>query len=419
VKKPLLVLILVGVALAGLAYWISQSATRPVTKDLFTYAQVTRGPMIEAVSASALVQPRDIRVVSSELPGIVVEVPAKVNDVVAPGDVLVRLDARKFRLELEEAQAAVAQAEALQRAAELAVKYQQAIERSGGFRSDLEAAEAQLNAARPKVQAARLAQEKAQLALDLTLIRAPMDNGSGTGRQYHVLDKKVQPGQFIGPQTPLPLFTLASDLRRMEIHAEVAEGDVGRVRPGLESTFTVAAYWEPEVKFRGTVREIRPVPANVKGAIFYTTVTEVENAKDQQTGEWMLRPGMTASVDVITRKRTNVWRVPTAALNFQMEEPYQNEAVRARLASWRERSDPDDWRPLWVWDEARRGPWPLFVRIGGLKNGESGLKDGEFNEILEWEPGTEPTGPGPRVIIHAPPARRPGLLDQPANIKLS
>src|SRR5262245_26004143 len=99
---------------------------RPVTKEIFTYAQVVRGPMSESVSATGIVQPSDVRVISSELPGTVIDIHARVNDVVSPGDVLVRLDARKFRLKLEEAQAAVAQAEAMQRAAELTVKYQRA-----------------------------------------------------------------------------------------------------------------------------------------------------------------------------------------------------------------------------------------------------------------------------------------------------
>jgi HlyD family secretion protein len=434
VKKLLVVLILVGAALAGLAYWISQPATRAVTPDIFAYAQIVRGPMTESVSATGLLQPRDVRVVSSELPGTVVDVHAKVNDIVAPGDVLVRLDARKLQLKVDEARdgvrtagAAVAQAEAMQDAAALGVRYQRAIEKGGGFRTDLEEAEAKLKAAQAGVAvaqarlgAAKTLQKEAELALAMTVVRVPGEPAAGAKMTYHVLEKKVQPGQLVGPPASFPLFTLAGDLRRMEVHAEMAEGDIGRIRKGLGAVFTVSAYWEPEVKFRGTVRDIHPVPANVKGAIFYTTVIEVENRKDAQTGEWMLRPGMTSSVDVVTRSRTGVWKVPSAALNFQMEEPYQSEAAKARLAQWRERSDREDWRPVWVWDAARHTTWPIFVRVGGVKNGETGLKDGDFNEILEWEQRTEPTGDqGPRVIINAPPARRPGFFDQPANIKLS
>src|SRR4051812_35425756 len=112
VKKLLFVLVLLGAGLAGLAYWISQPATRPVTHDLFTYTQVVHGPMVESVSATGSLQPREALIVSSELPGTVTEVLAKVNDVVAEGAVLLRLDDRKLRLKVAEARDGIATAQA-------------------------------------------------------------------------------------------------------------------------------------------------------------------------------------------------------------------------------------------------------------------------------------------------------------------
>jgi HlyD family secretion protein len=311
----------------------------------------------------------------------------------------------------------------------VAAKYQRDIAKSG-VRAEVELAEAKVKvaaagvrAAQGRLQAAKTVEREAKLALDMAVIKVPARSGSKdtSPRKYLVLERKVQRGQMVGPQAPLPLFTLAGDLARMEVHAEVAEGDLGPVRKGLRADFTVSAYREPEVKFRGQVKERRPVPTNVKGAVFYTTLIDVENRKDAATGEWMLQPGMTAAVDIITRSKENVWKVPSAALNFQLEEAYQSPAAKARLAEWRHKSDADDWRPLWVWDAARGGPWPVFVRIGGQdKAGQVGMKDESYNEILEWEPGAEPTGTsGPRVITNAPPAHRPGLFDQPANIKVS
>jgi HlyD family secretion protein len=435
VKKLLTVLILIGVGLAGVAWWLNQSGTRPVTPDLFTYAQVVRGPMVESISATGPLQPQEILLVSSQIPGLVVDVPGKVNAVMSEGEVLARLDARNLELQLEEArdgvamaEATIAQAEALRSAAKRALRYQREMTK-GGFRADIEAteakveaAEAGVKAAQGRLKAAQTAERKARLALDMAVIKVPERPGQAPDpqRKYLVLEKKVQRGQMVGPPAAVPLFTLAGDLGRMEVHAEVAEGDIGRVRKGLDAEFTVSTYYDPQVRFPGKVREIRPVPANVKGAIFYTTVVDVENRKDPATGEWMLRPGMTASVDVIMRARANVWKVPTAALNFTLEEAYQSPAAKAQLERWRHRSDAEDWRPIWVWDEARSGCWPVFVRVGGLKDGQTGLKDTMYNEILEWEAGAEPMGgAGPRVITNAPPARRPGLFDQPANIKVS
>ena len=123
------------------------------------------------------------------------------------------------------------------------------------------------------------------------------------------------------------------------------------------------------------------------------------------------------AVDLVRREQPNAWRVPSAALDFTLEEAYQSISAKTRIAEWKKREDEKDWRPLWVWNETTRQTEPIFVRVGGKKDGEIGLKDSEGNEILEWEAGKQPTRPL-RVIIKAPPARPPGLLDQPANLKI-
>src|SRR6185503_6934384 len=112
--------------------------------------------------------------------------------------------------------------------------------------------------------------------------------------------------------------------------------------------------------------------------------------------------------------------VPSAALNFQLEDAYRSESAKSRIESFRKRADEKDWQLVWTWDAAKQSPAPLFVRIDGLKNGETGLKEPEGNEALEWEPGAEPSASAaPHLIIGAPPAQRPGFFDRPANIKVS
>ena len=130
---------------------------------------------------------------------------------------------------------------------------------------------------------------------------------------------------------------------------------------------------------------------------------------------------MTLSIDIIRREHKDVWRVPSAAMNFHMEDAYLTSETRSRLDEWKKRPDAGDWYPLWVWDAERGLPEPRFVRIGGVgKHGEPSLKDSDGNEVLEWEPGKEPSRQNPpRVIISAPPAQAPGIFDQPAAIKVA
>ena len=86
----------------------------------------------------------------------------------------------------------------------------------------------------------------------------------------------------------------------------------------------------------GVVREIRPLANNLKGAVFYDTVIELANQKDPNTAEWRLRPGMTASIDIVRREHKDVWKIPSPALNFKMDDAYFTPAVTMQ-PSWSSR----------------------------------------------------------------------------------
>jgi multidrug efflux pump subunit AcrA (membrane-fusion protein) len=435
VKKLLFFLLLVGAALTGMAYWLFAPRSLTITERTFTYATADKGEMIEAVSATGVVEPRQVLWVTPQVAGTVLAIDGEVNELVSPERVLLKLDDRSYRLKWEEAKlgteaakAALDQALGQVEAAQINLKVQSDLKDKGGFRTDYELAAVQVRTAQKVVEAAKAqlakaknSEEQARDACLWTQVRAPhLSRNGGSVDTFLILERKVKIGQAIGPQMPFPAFVLTRDLENLQVIAQVAEGDIGRVKKGLTAEFTVTACSDSDIKFTGTVKEIRPTPANVKGAIFYDTVIDVANKVDDETGEWRLRPGMTASVDIIRRRHVNVWKIPTAALTFQMEEAYQSDAAKERVAEWKKRRDHADWQAVWIWDAERRSAWPLFVRIGGLKDNEPGLKDAEFNEVLEWEPGKEPAVATPyRLIINAPPASNPGIFDKPANIKLS
>jgi HlyD family secretion protein len=137
--------------------------------------------------------------------------------------------------------------------------------------------------------------------LGKAVIRSPIDGV--------VLDRKVEPGQTVAAQFQTPvLFTLASDLSRMQLQVDIDEADIGVVREGQAATFTVDAY--PQRRFDAKLISLRSAPKTVNGVVTYQGVLEVDN------GENLLRPGLTATVDILVAEAKDALLVPNGALRF-------------------------------------------------------------------------------------------------------
>lgn len=442
-KKWGFLLLLLAAAGGGAYWWWSHSGAQPLTEKGLTFGEVRQATIRDIVSATGQIEPREIVVVTSETPGIIKRLLGRVGDTVTEGLPLAYLDDRKIALKQDEAKnaieladaalaqakAALTQAQASRDAAESYLKVQNEVADAVRIRTDREQAKAQVQAAKAGVElaesgikaavakqhAARTGIDEANLAQRLTSVRVP-DLNLKTKREFLILERKVQEGQMVGPQSG-PLFTLAGSLERVEVHAQVAEGDINKIKTRLKGLFMITNYRDEDTEFEGTVKEIRPLATTIKGAVYYNAVIDVKNRKDPTSDEWLLRPGMTTSVDIVRHERASAWRVPVSALNFKLEEAYQDAAARAQLAAWKQRPDEAAWRALWIWDRDAGRAVPVFVRVGNKDGEEAGLKDSEGIEILEWEQGKTPTAPL-RVIIGAPPARPPGFFDQPANVKI-
>jgi multidrug efflux pump subunit AcrA (membrane-fusion protein) len=438
-------LLLVGVAVlaGGGYYWLVGFGVQPLSEKSLTFAEIRRATIRDIVSATGLIEPRETVVVSAKTAGIVVRLVGKIGDAVREGDDLATLDDAMIKLKEEEASTGVIMADAAIRqakslhtqavankdAAERNLKIQQELKNAGGVRHEYEqalaqvdgakagikAAEAGIDVANAKKQEAETARKQAELVRDMTRIKVPSLSLNGSKREFLILDRKVFEGQMVGPQSG-PLFTLAGNLDVVEVHAQVAEGDINKVREGLTAVFKIKNYDDEDADFEGVVKKVRHQASTVgKGGVYFDTVIEVKNRKDPKTNDWQLRPGMTASIDIIRYEHKNVWRVPIDALNFTLEEAYQSESAKACLREWKAKTD-QDWRAIWTWDDASRQAIPVFVRILP-KNGEIALKDAEGNEILQWEAGREPAEML-RVITKAPPAHPPGFFDKPTPVKI-
>jgi HlyD family secretion protein len=170
-------------------------------------------------------------------------------------------------------------------------------------------AAAQELAAAAQVDQTKAALQAAELDLEHTTIRAPV-NGI-------VVSRNVDVGQTVAASLQAPiLFLIAQDLTQMQVDTNVSEADIGRVRIGQRVTFTVDAY--QNITFTGEVRQVRNAPITVQNVVTYDAVVQVANP------DLRLKPGMTANVSFLVAERQDVIKVPTAALRFQPEGVVQD-----------------------------------------------------------------------------------------------
>jgi multidrug efflux pump subunit AcrA (membrane-fusion protein) len=162
--------------------------------------------------------------------------------------------------------------------------------------------EAQIRSSEAQVTQAEASLNQNQVNLAHTVITAPIDG--------LVISRNVDVGQTVAASMSAPtLFVLAADLTKMQVVANLDESDVGRIRPAQRVTFRVDAY--PAEDFFGTVAQVRLQPIVQQNVVTYATVIDVPNP------QLKLKPGMTANVNVEIARRSNVVRVPNAALRFR------------------------------------------------------------------------------------------------------
>lgn len=285
----------------------------------FRTAKTDRGTVAVSISATGTLRALSTVDVGTQVSGQVLAVEVDYNDRVSAGQVIARIDPANFRTRLTQAQADLTSARAGLTEAQTALKLAEAeLKRKKDLAgrkliaaSELDVAQAARDQAAARVGSARAAVEQrtaavedAQLDVDYSVIKSPVDGV--------ILLRSVEPGQTVAAsfQTPV-LFRIAEDLTRMQIDLSIDEADVGQVREGLPVRFTVDAY--PNRSFEGVVHQIRLSATAVANVVTYPVVVEVANADGK------LLPGMTANAEIQIASRSDALRVPNAALRFKPE----------------------------------------------------------------------------------------------------
>jgi len=315
-KRRIIQVLLVILVIIGIVKFF---AGKEETKITYTTQTVKKGDLTITVTATGNLEPTNQVEVGSELSGIVESVDVDYNQHVTKGEVLATLDTSKLfaqvlhsRASLASARAKVMQTKATIKEAGNEKKRLEKVRKLSAGKAvsqhDLDAAEAALEraiaskaAAEAEVSQAQATLDEAQTDLSKAKIRSPV-NGV-------VLIRSVDPGQTVAASLQAPvLFTLAEDLTHMELHVDVDEADVGRVQEEQSAKFTVDAY--PDRSYPAKIVQVRYGSKTVEGVVTYETVLLVNNE------DLSLRPGMTATADIIVKQVKNAVLVPNSAFRF-------------------------------------------------------------------------------------------------------
>jgi HlyD family secretion protein len=371
-RAAVIALAALGLALLAGYLWRHQAGAA----RHYTTAAVTRGSVAPAVVSSGTVNPITTIQVGTYVSGVIQSILCDFNTQVRAGQLCAKIDPRPYQSTVDQESAALAMARAQLAKDRANLDYARLIdqrnasllrigavsqENADTARNAYDQARAQLALDEATVTQHEARLKAARINLGYTDIVSPVD---GT-----VVSRNVTQGQTVAAsfQTPT-LFVIATDLTKMQVDTNVSESDIGRVAVGNTTVFTVAAY--PQRQFPGTVQQVRQAPQTVQNVVTYDVVVNVPNPG------LALRPGMTASIRIVTDRADNVLRVPEQALRYRpttlAADPDGASATRGRT------------RQVWVLADGKPRRVPVTT----------GLDDDAYVQIVAGE-----LREGDRVIV--------------------
>ena len=301
-KKRKIWLIILGILAVAIAAILIVRATKSANKELVIRTHVVGEYTVEnTVTATGTIEPVETVEVGTQVSGKVEKIYVDYNDVVKKGQLMAELDKQTLNQSLSRAKASLTSAESQLNYAKLTYeRTKQLYEANAATLAAYQEAQNSYTQAQMSKRNAQAAYDQARVDLAYAEIYSPIDG--------IVLDRAVEVGQTVAASFSTPtLFTLANDLTKMQVEADVDEADIGQVKVGQRVTFTVDAYMDDS--FEGTVSQIRMKPTTTSNVVTYTVIIEAPNP-DQK-----LFPGMTASVTIVTEEETGL-AVPAEAFHF-------------------------------------------------------------------------------------------------------
>ena len=305
-KKRKIWLIILCIAVVAVAAVVIVKLSTSANKELVIRTHVVAEyTAVQTVTATGTIEPVETVEVGTQVSGKVEKIYVDFNDVVKKGQLLAELDKQTLNQSLSRAKASLTSAESQLNYAKLTYdRTKQLYESNAATLAAFQEAQNSYTQAQMSKKNAQASYDQAMVDLGYAEIYSPIDGV--------VLDRAVEVGQTVAASFSTPtLFTLANDLTKMQVEADVDEADIGQVKVNQRVTFTVDAYMDDV--FEGTVNQIRMQPTTTSNVVTYKVIIEAPNP-DQK-----LFPGMTASVTIVTEEQTGLG-VPAEAFNFTPDE---------------------------------------------------------------------------------------------------
>lgn len=258
-----------------------------------------------SVSATGTVEPTEQVEVGTQVSGVIDKLYVDFNTTVKRGQLMAELDKSTLRARVLQAKASLASAQN-----ELNYQTLNFNRTKSLFESEMisameyESAEYKLNNAKASADRLISEVEQAEVNLSYATIYSPIDGV--------VMDRTVEEGQTVAASFNTPtLFTIARDLTSMQVEANVDEADIGQVAVKQRVTFTVDAY--PDDVFNGEITQIRLMPVVSSNVVTYTVIVDAPNP------DLKLKPGLTATITIITKEVSGSLTVPASAINLKLD----------------------------------------------------------------------------------------------------
>lgn len=363
-KRPVpIIAVVVALILIGVAFRQCSSGSG----QNFQTVAVARGPITQAVTATGTLNPVQNVQVGSQVSGNIQKLFADFNSIVKAGQVIAQIDPVVFQANVNQAEGELANAQAALELAKLnAARTQALVAKQNSAQSDLDQVMAALHQAEANVKIKEGALQKVKADLDHCTITSPIDG--------IVISRNVDVGQTVAASLQAPvIFTIANDLAKMQIDANVAEADIGGVAIDQDVEFTVDAF--PSRNFQGKVVQVRNAPITVQNVVTYDTVIGVSNPEQK------LKPGMTANVSIVSAHRDDALKIPNGALRFRMPDqtpsaaPKRDPSSAGRQRGGGNRPERRTERTVYVLAPGASKPTAVTIKTG--------ISDGITTEVLE------------------------------------